>query len=661
MKNIFQKSVFILLIVGITPLLLGNTEIEERLLEDQTDTDASEILELLQSFHDHPIDLNRVSIQKLQSFPLISPMLARLIIHNRSLRGPFLSWTDFLSRIRIEENIFSQIKPYMKISEIKIKKKYIASFRTRIQKQLIKSQGYRTGVYPGSPSKIYNRTSFDFGKIFRCGFLLEKDPGEEEWYDHFVGYIETESIIGLNKLIIGHFRVETGQGLVLWGPYGLSKGANPVAPAKKRAKGIRGYTYSDENHYFTGVGLETQLGNTGLILFSSNTTLDATLNPDGSVKSFLPSGLHRTHSEIQNQNVFQEYIYGGKLTLYQPWGAIGITGWAGKYSKDIEKKDSELYRFYFRESKNNVLGLDYDLYWGLFNFSGEIARSQSKGLSFIGNIVMEFNNISFALVIRHFESDFQNPHSSGFGTTDSQNENGVYMGFGININQKTRISLYYDFFRHPWRTFFIPAPTRGDDLFTQIDHSFSSNLSILIRTRLRTKEAMNVGLTSWNREIDFLQNRNHRLYRLEIQYRASSKLRFKSRLELINIEYPKIIGEISLPQKKENGFLFYQDLRIKPCHSVTLSVRWITFETDSYDSRVYAFENDLSGVLSIKPLYGRGTKCYLLFQYRLLKKLTLHAKWSIIYHDYVDSWGSGNDTIKGDTDRHIGIQCDLKL
>ena len=44
--------------------------------------------------------------------------------------------------------------------------------------------------------------------------------------------------------------------------------------------------------------------------------------------------------------------------------------------------------------------------------------------------------------------------------------------------------------------------------------------------------------------------------------------------------------------EKENGFVFFQDIKLSPQkHELDIIARFATFSTDSYNSRIYAYEN----------------------------------------------------------------------
>lgn len=656
-----QIFLTVFLVLGSSSFLLGQTEAEEALLEGQDDKAASELLECLQVLRSHPMDLNRATLQDLQSLPILSPVQARFIIRERTKNGFYNLWTDLMKRLNFGEDLLQLLRPYFIVIDRKSKMKELFRLRWRHEKRLQKASGYENGVYTGSPWKGYQRMDFVLGRNLQGGLLVEKDPGERQWNDHLVGYIETSRVPGTTRFLVGNFRMEIGQGLVFWGPYGLSKGPDPVAPVKKRAREAKGYTYSDENSYLTGGVVETRIHSASITFFTSHTLLDATLNPDGSVNGFFSSGLHRIESEVKKRDVLREALYGGRITKEWSWGNVGVTGWSGCYSKEIRRSHLAQYRFDFQGNRNHVVGLDYDFFFGRLNIFGEFAQSRSRGWAITGNTIADLDKVSLVVSYRRYDPDFQNPHGLGFGYGLPQNQEGFYFGLSGKIGSGTQISLFYDLFRKPWRTYSIPVPTRGDDLFVQFDKKFSSALDIHFRVRLRRGEVLKTGMTLSKREKDFLEDRIHGLYRFELRFRPSSRLRLKSRVEISRVFYPEVWGEVYSLSHKETGFLLFEDFWYRPFRKLTMSARWITFDTGSYDSRIYEFENDLPGVLTIKPLYGKGFRWYLLLRCRIFRILQITAKFSTTYHDGVHFWGSGHDRINGDIDREFGIQVDLRI
>lgn len=112
---------------------------------------------------------------------------------------------------------------------------------------------------------------------------------------------------------------------------------------------------------------------------------------------------------------------------------------------------------------------------------------------------------------------------------------------------------------------------------------------------------------------------------------------------------------------KENGFLIYQDVKLKLDEKLFLSSRYIFFQTDSYNSRIYEFENDLSGVFSNNALFGEGFRFYFLIQYKIFHNVNLSIKYSDTFKPNETSLGSSYSEIIGNVDNKLSLQFDLTL
>ena len=373
------------------------------------------------------------------------------------------------------------------------------------------------------------------------------------------------------------------------------------------------------------------------------------------------SGLHRTDTERGGKDRLSETLYGGRLRWALSGGsAVGVTGFWSTYSKPVDKQDLVRYRFDFHGSKNTVAGFDCRFVFRNVSLSGEIARSRSGGWACLGSGIVDLGKMDLALLFRRFDADFHNPHANGFDSDEAQNREGVYFGFAGKLTPATRISLYYDFFRRPWRTYTIPVPTLGDDWFLEIEQRLKPGTEFVFRTRFRRSDSIHDAVTQAGLATQTLQTRHHRTFRFECRHKASPGLHFRTRIETATVFTPAVRGEMACASRREGGFLVYQDLRVTPIPGLNISARWITFDTDSYDSRIYAFESGLPGVLTIKPLYGRGSRWYVLVAWKIKKHLSLSVKFSTSVHEGVSAWGSGHDQYAGDTDRTLGIHADLK-
>ena len=71
----------------------------------------------------------------------------------------------------------------------------------------------------------------------------------------------------------------------------------------------------------------------------------------------------------------------------------------------------------------------------------------------------------------------------------------------------------------------------------------------------------------------------------------SNKIRLRGRFEYNSFR-------INSLNSNENGYLIFQDIRFSPSNSLNIYGRIIFFKTDSFNSAIYEYENNLTGVLT---------------------------------------------------------------
>jgi hypothetical protein len=82
-------------------------------------------------------------------------------------------------------------------------------------------------------------------------------------------------------------------------------------------------------------------------------------------------------------------------------------------------------------------------------------------------------------------------------------------------------------------------------------------------------------------------------------------------------------------ESQEMGFLIFQDAVYKSQQRpFSINGRIAYFNTDGYDSRLYAYENDVLYSFSIPPLYGQGFRSYLNFQHSFSSHLSFWLKFA---------------------------------
>jgi hypothetical protein len=89
------------------------------------------------------------------------------------------------------------------------------------------------------------------------------------------------------------------------------------------------------------------------------------------------------------------------------------------------------------------------------------------------------------------------------------------------------------------------------------------------------------------------------------------------------------------------GVLLLQDITYKfRKYPVALWFRYCLFDTDTWDSRLYTYENDLLYSFSIPALSGQGSRSYIMLKWDAGKFAELRIKYGIT------SSGTNSDSIK---------------
>ncbi len=658
-QSMFWVAVFFWIQPG-----LAQEVLEEKLLEEQQDaSEQSELLETLRELRSNPIDLNQATEKQLALLPGLTAKNRREIVRYRRAHGPFRAVVNLAEVPGLENVSLSEIFPLLtaKPGTRPAKPLFTLSTRTRVSRRIDCPLGFTDGTYASGPSKIYNRLKVNFLSNIEAGLLTEKDEGEDKLDDLRLFYAGTNSEAEI-RLLLGNFQVQAGQGLVLWGPYGYSKSADPIRPLKKRARGIRPYLSVDENAGLFGIAASVDKDWFQALGFFSRNKLDATQVDTNEVTNIFASGLHRTDSERQKRDVVTKTLIGGRLAFRARTGLdLGATFYRLKFDRSFATPDVVRNRFGFSGDENHVAGLDWNYEAGILESFGEFARSKSGGTALISGARLDLNRVQFALLYRSYQRNFQNLHAFGFGERNgaTQNERGYYSGMTFKVSPKTRLSAYYDIYRFPWRSFSEPMPLAGGDFFAVLEHQFDRTLDFTIRFRQKRREESEDFVDAFDRTFKKIVTKAQRQLRLQIDYRVNRALHLRPRVEFVQSHAIGSGGEIS--NTRQNGFLIYQDLKLNINRRLRLAGRLTFFDTDSFDSRVFQYENDLPGVVTNRALFGRGSRWYLLLRQILTRQVSLYLKYSETYRDDVETTGTGADRITGNLDRRIALQVQTRL
>ena len=92
-----------------------------------------------------------------------------------------------------------------------------------------------------------------------------------------------------------------------------------------------------------------------------------------------------------------------------------------------------------------------------------------------------------------------------------------------------------------------------------------------------------------------------------------------------------------------------------------LSARYAIFDTDNYDTRLYAYENDLLYVFSIPSYFYKGMRTYLMLKYDFGENIDFWARWGLFSYANEDGISSGLETIYGSKKSDIKLQLKIRF
>ena len=213
---------------------------------------------------------------------------------------------------------------------------------------------------------------------------------------------------------------------------------------------------------------------------------------------------------------------------------------------------------------------------------------------------------------------------------------------------------YADQYRFPQPTSGVVFPSKGNDLLLHTEWSVIPRTEIYLRYQHKISEEKTIVQNKSGFSNSVHEELSVRHIRLHLGYRLNNSVNINSRIEDVNVHW-------NISDKHEKGLVVYQDISIKPSEQYSWNARFTFFQTDSYESRIYEYENDLEGVSSLPGLYGHGVRWYILFHYKLGGSLELSAKYSDLIRDDVKRLGSGLDELPVNHDNRFSFQIDYAL
>ena len=684
-----KAAIWILIFFIPSPMLAQVTEpaspkIEQQLENLTANNENSEAeddtyIKQMTEFIRDPVNLNTADETMLQQLQLLTPIQINSLIIYRRLVGDLLDIYELQAVPGWDIQTIQKLRPYISVSsKIGMVPALMNRFRKgehyillRGSQVLERSKGYlldsstAANFYPGSPQKILLRYTYSYKHLLRYGIVAEKDAGEQFFkgkqkagFDFYSIHIFTRNLGVIRSLAIGDFTVNLGQGLVQWQSLAFKKSAD-VINIKREGDVLSPYTAAGEINFHRGLGITLARKNRSLTLFVSwkktdaNLVVDSTQNNYEFVSSLQTSGYHRTKSEQADKGVQNQLVFGGNFSYRYRTLRFGIN--AVEYSfKQPLIKSAEPYNQYALSGKSfGNYSVDYSYTFKNIHIFGEAAVSSSFNKAFITGLIMSASaSVDLSILYRNISRAYQSLYTSAFTeNTYPSNEKGLYAGISIRPGTNLRIDAYADLYAFPWLRYRVDAPAAGADYQVQVNYKPGKQLEIYSRFHAESKA---INANSGQFTLTPVLKRPKKNWRTQLNYMINKEITVRSRVEMLWFD--------KQGPDPAQGFLCFFDFIYKPMLKPwSANLRLQYFETDNYDSRLYAYENDVLYSFSIPAFYNKGYRYYLNLNYNVGKKISLWIRWAQTLYRDVTHIGSGLDEITGSRKTEVKIQAMYKF
>ncbi|MCK9255605.1 MAG: helix-hairpin-helix domain-containing protein [Bacteroidales bacterium] len=661
--------------------------IEEIASNTDYELDYTTLFQSLEEYYYNPIDLNSAKESDLKNLMFLTEFQIFSLIKYRQKFGAYVSLYELQFVDGIDDLTLKRILPFVNIQETKtaevkdLKRLFTYGKHTgiiRYQRLIQEKSGYKEipdsvlavnpnkSRYLGSPDKIYYRHNYQYKDKMFYGITAEKDDGEQFFkgaqkygFDFYSAHFQLNRIGVFQKIILGDYIAQFGQGLTMWSGMSFGKTSSSTNIIKN-SRGINKYSSVNESAFLRGQAASIEFGKFNFTEFVSYKSLDAGVDTTENIEfeseehvisSFLETGYHRTPNEIAKRKTIQEFIAGANMNWKEKNFKIGATGVYYTFSSPLGERN-EAYRYFdFVGTQNANFGIDYLITIPKVNIFGETSMSSNLGYASVNGAVINFvPEFNMSVLHRYLRADYQALYAQPFSEGNKPyNESGFFVGAEFYPIKKWKIDAYFDSWKYPWLRFGVGAPSWGNEYLVQVAHFPQRNLELYLRVKYKTKQKNDPEIiTGIKPLVDYSSSR----YRIQLNYTPNSAWKFKSRIELSRYY-------MNTPSW---GYLVYQDIDYKPENiALKFNFRIAVFETDTYDARLYAYEPDVLYGFSVPAYYGKGSRLVFVVKYTLNRHFDFWFRIANTYYADKQNLGSGLDAIEGNNRTDVKIQLRYKF
>lgn len=557
----------------------------DNLLESYLEAEVPDLAELLESLIPEPIRINRITPDSLYGLWFLDEEQITALVRLHRSKAPHISYADLQVATELPEEV---LKVIFSLEGFPLRYR----LRGRIRGQdLGVAQDWRITAE---------------GRRWRFGALAEKDAGEQQFADFFASYFRyTWDEPGLS-ILLGDFTVQHAVGLLFAGPYGQTPLTLPENPIRETATRLIPFHTISENAAFRGSAVSWNGQKFSLLGFISSVGRDAVVSADRLVTSMPVDGDHSSAAGRNARDALRQKTLGG-ATSFVPLQnlRLGVACMYEFYEPGLASPDSMRRHFAFRGRTKTIFSsnFSYRSADGSLRTFGEIARMRS-GMAGIWVLRRNFRRVNITLAGWSADPEYNNLHGALPGEYLGETDNASAIYAGLTARSALGRSSFYIMRRAtPWRTYFLPVRTRGQEVAADWRKRIRSKTYLRLRLTFRDSPEMgNIESLRQQAPGKALTSRRQLSWRAEIQAAASRRVRYRLRLDGTRV-YGLAGGMLT-------GLAQMHELRAAWPGKFRFTLRYTFFKSESFDSRLYGFEYRLPGYSQPVPLYGSGERIF---------------------------------------------------
>lgn len=589
--------------------------------DDEQNVDTEELMAQLDEMALHPRDINAMRRQDWESVPFLTPQQVEQLVEYRERYGSLKSMGELLTLTALDEPRRQLLRRffycgdeadthYPSLHDIARygRHEVMGYGKVPFYKRLGDDNGYS-----GYPYKHWLRYRFGYGDYLNAGMVASQDAGEPFFaspntmgYDFYSLYVQVRHLGRLENMVVGSYKLSTGMGLVV--NNGLSLGKTAMLSQLGRAvRTVRPHSSRSSADYFQGVAATVSLSRQAeATAFVSYRPMDATLTADGEARTIVDDGYHRTPSEIAKKHNTHAAEAGLNMQYHNGRLHLGATALYSHLDRRLSPQTATLYHRYYPKGRNFLnMSVDYSWRSRRLTVAGETAADGGGALATINSVsLLVGGELSLLAVQRFYSYRYTSLHARSLSNgSQVQNESGLLGGLVWTPSPRLRLMAYADYAYSPWARYRISRSSEAWDYLAQLTYTVRS-WTLGARYRLRQQQRDNADATA-------LTDYSVQRARLSASWKSGA---WSSRSQ----------ADMTLTDS-ETGYMVSQTAALQT-GTVTIGLGAGYFDTESYDSRVYLYEQGPQYTFSVGQFSGRGLRYWLMTRWRPAASLLFTAK-----------------------------------